>query len=607
MLLDSHARGLVLAGSADRRGMNRPPNTTSEECCMPRWPLLSLRAIGAFCAVALAATSSRAQLPKDTTSGYPIRDRVVVEACSKCHQQDSTGRLSRISYERKTPEGWEMSIRRMVSINGMTLDPAAARQVLRYLADHQGLAPAESRPGRFETERRMIDYKYTADVRTETTCKACHSLGRVITQRRTKEEWELLLATHRGLYPDVDFQAFRRMGPPPDTGDASHPMERAVVHLAKAFPLKTPEWTAWTATMRSPRLEGTWLLSGTEPGRGAFFGRVTMSAVAGAEGEFTTQASYRYALSGATASRSGRAIVYTGHQWRGRSTEVGKGEDQAMREVMSVEPGWQEMSGRWFGGGYDEIGMDVTLTRISGGPMIAGVSLRGLRAGAESEVAIFGANLPSDATPASVDFGPGVSVASVVRAAAEEVVVRVRVDAKAVIGVRDLSLGGTSLRDAVVVYDKVSRIKVLPQAGMARIGGVVFPKQLQQFEAVAMNDGEDGKADTADDLMIGPVDATWSLEEYVVTYDDEDLKYVGTLDARGLFTPNIDGPNLARPGKRNNIGDVWVVATFSPPDAGAKPLRGRAHLLVTVPLYMRWDRSGPTAAPSAPKTGSGTR
>jgi quinohemoprotein amine dehydrogenase len=574
---------------------------------MPRWTRWSHRLIGSLSAIALAATSSRAQLSRDTTTGFPIRERLVVESCTKCHQQDSTGRISRISYERKTPEGWEMSIRRMVSLNGASLDPAAARQVLRYLADHQGLAPAESGPGRFEAERRMVDYRYTADVRTETTCKACHSLGRVITQRRTKEEWELLLATHRGLYPDVDFQAFRRMGPPPDSGDASHPMEHAVAHLSQVFPLKTPEWTAWSATMRPPRLEGSWMLSGTEPGRGAFFGRVTMSAVAGSDGEFITQATYRYARSGATASRSGRSIVYTGYQWRGRSTEVGKGEDQAMREVMSVEPGWQVMSGRWFGGGYDELGMDVTLTRISGGAVIAGVSPRGLLAGAEAEVTIFGANLPAGAAAGSIDFGPGVSVASVVRSTAEELVVRVRVVAKAANGARDLTIGGMSLRDAVAVYDKVNRIKVLPQAGMARVGGVVFPKQLQQFDAVAINDGDDGKPDTADDLMLGPVDVTWSLEEYVVTYDDEDLKYVGTLDAHGLFTPNIDGPNAARPGKRNNVGDVWVVATFAPPDAGGKPLRGRAHLLVTVPLYMRWDRSGPPAASTGPKTGSGTR
>jgi quinohemoprotein amine dehydrogenase len=73
---------------------------------------------------------------------------------------------------------------------------------------------------------------------------------------------------------------------------------------------------------------------------------------------------------------------------------------------------------------------------------------------------------------------------------------------------------------------------------------------------------------------------------------------VGTLDeATGLFTPNIEGPNPKREGERNNVGDVWVVATFFPPEMSAPPkpaLRARAHLLVTVPLYMKFD---PTVTP----------
>ena len=65
--------------------------------------------------------------------------------------------------------------------------------------------------------------------------------------------------------------------------------------------------------------------------------------------------------------------------------------------------------------------------------------------------------------------------------------------------------------------------------------------------------------------------------------------FVGEIDAtRGLFTPALDGPNPARSGNRNNVGDVWVVATHTPPDGG-KPVRARAHLVVTVPLYLRWE------------------
>ena len=188
--------------------------------------------------------------PSDSLPGRPITSDLVVRHCSACHTRDSTGRMSRLSYLRKAPEGWQTSVRRMATLNGVQLEPDAAREIVRYLANQHGLSPEEANAGRFEVERRMIDYTYAADKDTESTCKACHSMGRVLLQRRTKEEWELLVAMHRGYYPTVDFQGFRRFGPPPDSGDGRHPMDKAIEHLAKAFPLETPAWQAWSATMR---------------------------------------------------------------------------------------------------------------------------------------------------------------------------------------------------------------------------------------------------------------------------------------------------------------------------------------------------------------------
>jgi quinohemoprotein amine dehydrogenase len=568
---------------------------------MRRWPimaLLALLSLGADVASAQRGgrgggrTGGSGGPAADTTTGFVIRDSLVMRYCTSCHTRDSVGAMQRISYERKTPEGWEMSVRRMAGLNELKIDPAAARAIVRYLSDHQGLAPSELRPGRFETERRLIDYRYTADPKTETTCRACHSMGRVITQRRTRGEWDLLLATHRSLYPDVDFQAFRRGGPAVnDSGvPVPHPMDVALAHLAKAFPLRTPEWTAWSATMRPPHLEGTWMLSGSEPGRGAFYGSLTVTR-GPTEGEFVTQATYRYADGGQAIHRSGRSIVYTGYQWRGRSTEPAlRGRDSTgLREVMFVEPGWEEMSGRWFTGGYEEIGMDVSLRKLGANTVIAGVAPHAWRVGTRGQdVTIFGANLSRALAASAVDFGPGVTVERVVRSTSDSVTLRVNVDSTAPIGKRDLFAGGASLRDAAVVYDQVSRIKVTPNAGMARVGGAVFPKQLQQFDAVAYYNGPDGKADTDDDLEIGRVKARWSLEEYGVTYDDDDMKFVGTLDQTGLFTPGLDGPNPARSSSRNNVGDVWVVASYVPPGKNPRPLKARGLLLVTVPLYVKF-------------------
>jgi len=544
-----------------------------------------------------AAQKAAAPARKDTTSGFAINDQAVIQNCSRCHVRDSSGVMQRLSYMRKTPEGWEISLRRMVALQHVRVDPATARAIIKYLSNAQGLAPAEARPARFEAERRAIDYKYAADSRTEQTCHACHSLGRVISQRRTKDEWDLLLATHRAYYPLVDFQAFRRGGPPPpDSAGAPEPMDVAVAHLSKVFPLRTPDWAAWSATMRPARIEGEWVLSGTEPGRGAFSGRLTIAKSPNGDDEFTTKATYRYARGGATVTRDGKAMVYTGFQWRGRSSEAGTPADSAWREVMFIEPGWQEISGRWFRGGYDEFGMDVSLSRLGAGAVIAGVYPRALKAGnRDQQVTVVGANLPRDVQAAALDFGPGVHVDNVVRADGDSIVARVAVDAKASVGERDLFLAGASLKGAAVVYDRISRIKVTPAAGMARVGGAVFPKQYQQFEAIAYNNGADGKPDTEDDVEIGPVDVSWSLEEYSVTYDDDDIKYVGRIDQRGLFTPNLDGPNPQRSRNRNNVGDVWVVATYQDTENGqgngngTRPLKARALLLVTVPLYLRWE------------------
>jgi quinohemoprotein amine dehydrogenase len=528
--------------------------------------------------------------------GIPVTSQLVRQRCGSCHRADEQGRMTRISYRRTTPEGWEQTIKRMVSLNDVKLEPSDARDILRYLADHHGLAPEEARPGAFEVERRMIDYKYTADKDTEETCIKCHSFGRVLLQRRTKEEWELLIAMHRGYYPLSDFQAFRRGGPPPRDQqpgpdgrppDNRHPMDKAIAHLSTAFPLTTPEWSAWAATMRPPRLQGKWAVTGTELGKGPFYGVVTIAPQGnGDTGDFSTETALTYARSGKTVTRRGRAIVYTGFQWRGKSDDF--------REVMTIDRDWRRASGRWFSGAYEEFGMDVQMTRVGNDPMLLGVSESRIRSGGSQEVHIFGVNLPSQAAPADLNFGPGVTVDRIVSAAPDRLTVAVTVAPSAGVGRRAVYLAGASGEATVAVFSAIDFIKVLPQAGLARVGGANFPKEFQQFEAVAYANGPDGRPDTKDDIDLGLVDPVWSIEEYTATYDDDDKDFVGTIDAStGLFTPNVDGPNPKRKHGANNYGDVWAVATYQAPAAGAAPaktLKARAHLLVTVPLYMKWDQ-----------------
>ena len=101
-----------------------------------------------------------------------------------------------------------------------------------------------------------------------------------------------------------------------------------------------------------------------------------------------------------------------------------------------------------------------------------------------------------------------------------------------------------------------------PDTALAHLGSEVHPKGYQQFEAVAFENGVDGKPHTADDVNLGPVDATWSVEEFMAVYGDDDKNFVGTFERdRRCLLPRSDGPNPERKFSRNNYGDVWVVAT----------------------------------------------
>jgi quinohemoprotein amine dehydrogenase len=588
-----------------RAELERKDRTARKE--EPYSLIVAVFALSAVCAFPLLAQQPPPPAPaspqpaaaadaEKKDEGIPVTSPLVRQRCGSCHRADDQGRMTRISYRRTTPEGWEETIKRMVSLNDVKLEPSEARDIVRYLADYHGLAPEEAQPGAFEVERRMIDYKYAADKDTEETCIKCHSFGRVLLQRRTKEEWELLLAMHRGYYPLVDFQAFRRGGPPPRDQqpgpdgrppDNRHPMEKALAHLTTAFPLTTPEWSAWSATMRPPQLQGKWALSGTELGKGPVYGIVTVMPQGGATAsDFTTETTVTYARTGKTVTRRGRAFVYTGFQWRGKSDDF--------REVLAVDRDWRRASGRWFTGAYDEFGIDVRLTRVGADPIVLGVAEPRVRSGAANqELHLFGVNLPAQPAPADLNLGPGVTVDRIVSATPDRLTVSVSVAENATVGRRAVFLAGAGGDASIAVYDTIDFIKVLPQAGLARVGGANFPKQFQQFEAMAVANGPDGKPNTKDDVDLGLIETTWSLEEYTATFDDDDKDFVGAIDATtGLFTPNVDGPNPKRRNNANNYGDVWVVASYQPPGASgaAKAMKARAHLLVTVPLYIKWDQ-----------------
>jgi quinohemoprotein amine dehydrogenase len=554
--------------------------------------------------------------------GIPVTNELVIGKCGTCHAKDPKGNLSRISWIRTTPEGWEEAIKRMVRLNGLAIEPADAKLILKYLSTYHGLAPEEAKPVMYMAEHRIQD-EAIPNESLRVTCMNCHALGRPFQWRRTREEWSLLADMHSAMFQQAE-AAFRRNGAggrggggfgaggegeesaPARGGAATTPaaaisLDATLDFLGKNYPLHTPEWAAWRARMRAPKIAGRWLIAAHVPGHGKYYGEMTIAAGA-SEDEFTTTVKLQPVNGGPAISRTGTSLVYAGYAWRGRShagtlAANATPDDLAheMREAMWISPDQTWAEGRWFWGEYQEFGVDVKLRRVTPEPALLTLDRYSLKSGTQAQkVRLIGNNFPAQVALADLDFGTGVKVKSIASHTASEIDAIVDVAADAVPGKRDVVFGSAVLEGAYAVYDKVDYIKVLPEASIARLGGDTkspHPRGYEQLEAIGYQRGEDGKPHTSDDVELGPVEVNWTVEEFFSVFGDDDKEFVGTLDNNGLFTPNTDGPNPQRKFGRNNYGDVWVVATAkNEKDKDGRPLSGRSYLVVAVPTYIRWDQ-----------------
>jgi quinohemoprotein amine dehydrogenase len=541
----------------------------------------------------------RAQAPVDAPEpGIPVTDPLTIAKCGTCHTKDQKGNLSRISWERTTPEGWEEAIKRMSRLNGVTLSPSDSRAILKYLATYHGLAPEEAKPVVFLAEHRAVDEK-EAPAELKGTCNYCHAYSRALSWRRPKADWLMLENMHMALFitSETTFRRALFLGLAAMNSDAPEPGEIAADYLGKVAPLHTPEWSAWRARLSAPRLAGRWLVQASVPGRGKYYGEMTIEA-GPADDEFKTTVKLKSAADGSVVTRTGQSIVYAGYEWRGRSKGSAGGNapvddpNREAREAISFSPDQNTAQGRWYWGDYQEFGYDVTLMRASPEPTVYGVNVSALKTGSKgAQVRLFVDSLPAKVAVTDLDLGAGIKVNRIVSSGAGEVVAEVDVAPDAVFGKRDARFGRSTLPNAIAVYDHVDYIKVTPQTPLAHLGSETHPKGYQQFEAIGYNRGADGKPETADDVDLGPVDVNWSVEEFYSVFGDDDKGFVGRLSPTALFVPASDGPNPERKFMRNNYGDVWVVATSkTEKDALGKPIMGKAYLVVTVPTYMKWDQ-----------------
>jgi quinohemoprotein amine dehydrogenase len=496
--------------------------------------------------------------------GIPVTDQLVLAKCAACHPVDERGNMQRISWERATPEGWEEALKRMIRANLVTLTPFEARAIVKYLSASHGLAPEESRPVMYYVERRVQDETGTADETLLDACAKCHALGRALSWRRSAAEWKEFSEAHLARY--------------------KLPLnEETLALLDKSAPLHSPEWAAWSARPHTPQLAGRWLVTAHVAGRGLFYGEMDVQPGSG-DGEFLTSVRLQSVNDGSSVVRSGHNVVYAGHEWRGRSkgsappSQAPNDLGSEAREAMWVSPDGLKAEGRWFWGQYQEFGFDVKMQRASSGPTLLAVDLPAMKTGSRANrIRLLGDDFPAEVKPRDLLVGPGMTLRRIVSSTESEIVAEMDVAADAIPGKRDLAFRSSILPGALAIYDRVDYVKVTPESSMAAFGGEAYPRGFQQFEAIGYQRGADGRAHTADDLELGPVEATWSMEVfYEVDGSKRDL--VGKVSSTGFFTPAAESPNTNY--------DIWVVATATKEkNKDGKALVGKGYVVVTVPTY----------------------
>lgn len=523
-----------------------------------RWKRhLTTLVLGAAAGIAAGASGAVAADP----------EAIIKERCQACHLPTAEGGWNRISAIRKSPEGWEMTLFRMNHVHKAGLSEDEARALVQYLADTQGLAPAESAGYRYILERRPNVQEAEGDAQVVETCARCHSFARVALQRRDPAEWTKLANFHMGQFPTAEYQLFAR-----DRDWWKIISEDMPPKLGERFPFKTAAWDAWAKAAKVEPV-GTWRLYGTRPGAGAWGGTMTVAKADG--GGYAV----KYALTGADGkqlSADGSAVVYTGYEWRAALTLDGV----PMRAVMALSEDGASLTGRLFEAARDERGSAVVAVKSDGAARPLGVSTSAVKAGGTTRVTLWGENVKG-----LPDFGPGVTV-KVVEQAADHSVLDLTAAAKAAPGPRDMTLGKAVLPAAITVYDRIDSLRVEPALAVGRVGGDGGSTEIlsAQFEAVGYLAGPDGKPGTEDDQRIGAFPATWTTAPNDAAAEAmEDVKFAGEMRPDGLFMPAVAGPNAKRTFGTNNVGDLKVTATVKD---GKRTLTGDGRLVVTV---QRWN------------------
>lgn len=497
-------------------------------------------------------------------------EALLQQYCLACHTLEAKEplKISRISHQRKTPEGWLMSIARMQTVHGLKITSEDRAALVKHLSNNQGLTPVEALPYRYILER-SPNYSENLQPEIGEMCARCHSEARIGLQRRDESEWKHLVNFHLGQWPSIEYSAMGR-----DRHWFEVAINEVAPFLGEKYSLDLQKWLEWK-TQAKAEVNKKWRIVGNMPGKGDFQGHISLSD---AENDTYGMKFNGTFNNGEQLKGEGQVIVYSGFEWRGSLTI----NEENYQQVFALNETGNELKGRMFINGHDEIGLNLAGS-VENESKILALSPNYIKAGTVQEISVRGTNLKGNIT-----LGDGFNILEESVRTANEIVIKVQAPSNIKFSKASIvSVGHVSKAKALVLYKTIDEVKVFPSYAIARVGegGGDQPIVNATFQVKAFAAGEDGKLATTDDVYIGLFPAKWSVAPFdAQAIEDEDVKFAGNINVdTGVFTPNEAGPNPERRYGTNNVGHLSIIAKVKD---DKNTLKANAELIVTV---QRWN------------------
>jgi quinohemoprotein amine dehydrogenase len=500
-----------------------------------------------------------------------VGKEIINSKCTACHVGNLEDGLSRISNQRKTPEGWFMTVKRMQREHGLIITEDEESNVIKYLSDYQGLTPDEIKPYSYVLDKSPNIQENAKNEFLTEMCVRCHSEARIGLQRRTTDEWNNLVHFHVGQFATLELQAKAR-----DKDWIGVAEKDIVPYLAENFGIDKEKYEQYKKSINNFDLPLDWIIYGYSPKDGDFTANLNLKKV----DNNIYSVNYKEEFNNKTFTAIGTAILYSANELR---ISLKDENNKKYKQILHIDPKNVSIDGRLFELLHPEIGSILKgKAQNSKDVSLLGIYPSAIKAGTKEILAIVGTNLSGEIT-----LSNNLKVLKTIKHTSNEIVLEVEASNLVNTKEENILIGNSVFEKSIVLYNNIDYLKITPEYAVSRIGSEdeKIKKEYVQFEAIGFSNGPDKKQNTFDDIKLKKVPAIWNLEAYdKQAQKDKDVIYSGSINRNnGLFTPSESGPNPIRKMMTNNTGNLNVIGIYKD---GEKELMGKSHMVVTVPKYI---------------------